>query len=459
MFAGDEFADIGNGPVFRFDAGADAYEQLEFLVSTYEDRYIFNNFRRNRVTFSTHAAVNYIEDRYWDKIKYITKSLALGVEELTVPGSSVDPKAQAGLLMPMALGAADGFNMLVRAMTRPEPGQYSPVMTGPGGPPNPWGAVGANQGGGVPFNVALGNGEGRFLQNDYDYTQGYWWSQYQIQAGSYYEKFEVPFYMTEAYNDFISNAKDDYIDGRYKNLSYVSLFPNQVRRIFANVMATQSATQELDQGSIAQIFTAAPFTVPGNGGATATSTVQYLPWDKYDPSDPSTMQLQYPSGAVLLDPLVGWEQQYPALLHLFMYGRTSLSMDLVDQIRVLSAGDPGSDALGQQVRFRDPLTGIEYLAASYGREWVNPAIGFPVEKGIAARMLQEANYLAQQAYQVSQAPNSATGELTYDADAQGNVIPLPSQSAQDHATMLKNYVSDLDIARKLTLFRGYLPYP
>jgi len=463
MFAGDEFVDIGNVPVFRFDAGADAYEQIEFLISTYEDRYIFNNFRRNRVTFNTHANVDYVEDRYWDKIKYITKSLALGIEELTVPGTgNTDPTTLPGLLMPLALGASDGLDMFVRAMTRPESGLYATAQAGPGGPPNTWGAVGTNlqQNSLLQFNVALGNGQGRFLQNDYDYTQGYWWSEYQTQVGSYYEKVRAPIYLTEAYNDFISNAKDDYIDGRYKNLSYVSLYPNQVRRIFANLMAAQSATLELDQGTVAQIFTTAPYVIPGAGGANVTSPVQYLPWDKYDTTDPSTLELQYPPGAVLLDPLVGWEQQYPALINLFRYGRTSLSMDLVDQIRIMSPGDAGSSSLlpNQQVRYRDPLTGIEYLAESYGTEIVNPNLGYPVQKGIAARMIQQANYLASQSYQVTQVPDPDTGELTYDTDSQGNVIPLTTQAAADMATILKNYASNIDITRKLTLFMGYLPY-
>jgi hypothetical protein len=460
MFAGDEFADIGNVPVFRFDAGADAYEQMQFLTTTYEDRYIFNNFRRNRVTFNTHAVVNLIEDRYWDKIKYITKSLALGMEELTIPGTgNTDPTTLPGLLMPLALGAADGLNMFVRAMTRPEPGVYATAQSTPSGPPNTWGAVGTALSPSLQFSVPLGNGQGRFLQNDYDYTQGYWWSQYQTQVGSYYEKVRAPIYLTEANNDFISNAKDDYIDGRYKNLSYVSIYPDQVRRIFANLMATQSATLELDQGTVAQIFTAAPFVTPGAGGANAIESVQYLPWDKYDSADPSAQSLAYPAGAVLLDPLVGWELQYPTLLNLFMYGKTSLSLNLVDQVRILSPGDPGSSSLSptQQIRYRDPLTGIEYLAERYGTETVNPAVGFQVEKGIAARMLQQANFMAQQAYQVTQPPDPSTGELTYDSDTQGNAIPLGTQAAMDLATLLKNYASNLDTARKLTLFVGYLP--
>jgi hypothetical protein len=80
MFGSDEFADIGNMPVFRFDAGADQYEQFQFLISTYENRYIFDNFRRSRPTFDTHVQVTRAQSRYFDKIQQMTKGLALMLE-------------------------------------------------------------------------------------------------------------------------------------------------------------------------------------------------------------------------------------------------------------------------------------------------------------------------------------------------------------------------------------------
>ena len=471
-FGSDEFADAGNVPVFRFDAGADSYEQMQFLISTYENRYIFNNFRRNRVMFNTFQTVGYIQSRYWDKIHAITKSLALGIELLGQPGSP-DPTTNPGSLMPMALGSADALSMFVRAMTRPEPGAYVVTQGGtPDGPPNSWaGAWQLGEGGSLStpkasVNLALGDGEGRFIHNDYNYTQGYWWSEYQTQVGSAYEKAFAPYYLTEAYNNFVSNSKDDYIDGRYKNLSYFSVYPNQMRRIFANLMATESATQELDNGTAAQIFTLAPYAMPASTAVAANplTAAQYLPWDKYDPNDSSTTQLQYPPGSVLLDPLVGWEQQYPALVSLFLFGPTSESMDLVNQMRIFSPGDAAtlSIPVGQQVRYRDPLSGIEYVAKGagspdYGTEQINyPSIGFEVQKTIGARMLQHGNYLAQLAYEVS-GPPDATGELTYLTDGQGNLVPKTSQAAQDAAVMLKNYASNIDVVRQLTLFFGYGP--
>ena len=137
MFGSDEFADIGNIPVFRFDAGADPYEQMQFLISTYENRYIFNDFRRNLVTFNTGAVVQRTRERYWDKVQGISKSLALGIELLSSPGS--DPTTDPGSLMPAALGSADAFSMFVRAITRPGPGTYVVTPASPGGAAEPLG--------------------------------------------------------------------------------------------------------------------------------------------------------------------------------------------------------------------------------------------------------------------------------------------------------------------------------
>ncbi len=469
FFGSDEFADFGNVPVFRFDSGADSYEQMQFLISTYENRYIFNNFRRNRVLFNTGSFVNYLRDRYWSKIQYITKSLALGVELLTQPG--IDPTTDPGQLMPMVLGSADGLAMFVRAMTRPAPGAYvvqQPDPTVTGGFPNAWGGawqLGDANSDTTPtsaINIALGNGAGRFLHNDYDYTKGYWWSDYQTQVGGYYEKVLAPHYLVEAYNDFVSNSEDDYVDGRYKNLSYISLYPNQIRRIFSNIMATQSATQFDQQGTVAQIFTLAPYAMPAATTSSITNPLteaQYLPWYLYDTTAQVAPTLQYPSGAVLLDPLVGWEVQYPALIDLFWYGPTALNMDLVDQMRVFSPGDVGTVSLApdQQVLYRDPLSSIEYEAKNYGTEWVNPAIGFPVARSIGARMIQHANYLAKIAYQTTQAPDPVTGELTYAYDANGNPVSNGTPQAQQAATILKGYASNLDTVRQLTRFFGYGP--
>ena len=93
--------------------------------------------------------------------------------------------------MPLALGAADGFAMFVRAITRPEPGPYAiDAAASRAVPPNSWGArvaarrLRSSSAAGEPRSTSRSaTGEGRFIDNDYDYTQGYWWADYQIQVG------------------------------------------------------------------------------------------------------------------------------------------------------------------------------------------------------------------------------------------------------------------------------------
>ena len=77
MFGSDNYADIGNLPVLRHDNGADAYEVAHYLISEYEDRYLFDDYRRNRTTFSLRNAFMRGYNRYNAKLKEVTKGFAL----------------------------------------------------------------------------------------------------------------------------------------------------------------------------------------------------------------------------------------------------------------------------------------------------------------------------------------------------------------------------------------------
>jgi hypothetical protein len=439
MFGSDEYADSGNVPVFRFDAGADSYEQFQFIISTYENRYIFDNFRRDRTTFNSGAVIARAMDRYFDKVQGMTKSLALLVG-LDGDSALSDP----GGLMPLALGASDGLAMFARIMTRPEPGAYQIQASSNGASLDFAQTPGLTLQPGA-FSVALGSGEGRYLHNDYDYTQGYWWSDYQSFAGTSYEKHMATYYLTEAYNYFLSNAKDDYIDGRYKNLNYASIYPNQVRRLFSQILQNDP-------------MTCGPYVVKSANAASKDGVwrVQYLPWEKYDAADAATTALNYPSDAVVLDPLVGWEQQYRTLINLFWFGRTTLTMDVIDQLRIFTPG--GTDAVtlqpNEQIRFADPLSGIIYYARTYGREIINPRAG-AVEKSMGARMLQYANKLAAQTFMVH--ATDEAGQQTYEKDASGQYVCADASLCVANKAKLQAYVANLDVVRQLTKKYGYGP--
>jgi hypothetical protein len=383
MFGSDEYADTGNVPVFRFDSGADAYEQIQFLTSVYENRYIFDNFRRNRVGFNTFNVNARVQSRYFEKLQGMVKSLAL------LAGFAQNAnlaKNDPGDLMPLALGATDAMKTFVRILTRPEPGPYftKSSTTMPFAGAEDLNGLLNNPNG--EFKIALGSGQGRYLHNDYDYSKGYWWSSFQKFAGTNLEKRGVIDLMLESYNNFVANAKEDYIDGRYKNLSFASVFPNQVRRLLSNMMQTDG----LAFGPYVQV----PSTMPKDN----ILTVQFLPWDRYD--SVQTQNLDYPADTgnlktTVLDPLVGWEQQYPGLVSAFIYGRTMLTMDVIDQMRIWTPnGIEGTYVADvDQLRFRDPVSGIVYAAKKYGTETVNSKLP-AAEKAMGARMIQYANSLA-----------------------------------------------------------------
>src|SRR5258708_31070153 len=92
------------------------------------------------------------------------------------------------------------------------------------------------------YDFQIGLGDGRYLHNDFDYSQGYFWSDYQTQVGTYYEKVWTIYYMAEAFDSFISNSKEDFTDGRYKNVNFATVYPTQMRRLFSSLMTNDYQT-------------------------------------------------------------------------------------------------------------------------------------------------------------------------------------------------------------------------
>jgi hypothetical protein len=245
-FSSDEYADSGNVPSFTDDAGADAYEQIRFLESGYENRYILDSFRRGRTMFNSADVLARIQYRYLDPIQYISKTFAFGA---ILDGDPANPSADLfddGYYGPLGLGASVAFDLFARIVTRPEPGFYCP-SDNPDcyGIAQPYGVeapIYSAEPGALPkvfpdfYDFELGLTEGRYVHNDFDYSQGYFWSDYQSQVGSYYEKTWATYYLAEAFDSFISNSKEDFTDGRYKNVNFMTIYPEQTRRLFASLL-------------------------------------------------------------------------------------------------------------------------------------------------------------------------------------------------------------------------------
>jgi hypothetical protein len=296
------------------------------------------------------------------------------------------------------------------------------------------------------FHISAGSGEGRFVNNDYDYSKGELWYEYPLVAGTWFEKYVAMYYLLEAENHYVSNQKEDYIDGRYKNTNFATLYPNQVRRLLS----------ELAQGDIT---TLGPYATMGTGTLSNNkiARVQYLPWHAWDESQPSTTALDYPSDGVVLNPLYSWNQQQTGLQFMFIFGNSKLTMDLASQARIFSAGDGGSVSLlpSEQVRYNDPNTSITYVARNYGTEVVNTR-NAPVMRTPGARMLQYANQLAEKTYQTT-TKDPVTGELAYVKDTSGNPVCKVGVDCAALTSKLKSFSSNIDTVRQISLWWGYGP--
>ncbi|HEY8072834.1 MAG TPA: hypothetical protein VIF62_01960, partial [Labilithrix sp.] len=383
MFSSDEFADTGNIPSFRYDAGADPYEQIRFLEAAYENRYILDNFRRNRVMFDSYDVVGRVQSHYLDTIQEIAKSFAFAMVLENDDPSKPDPTLLAdGEYGPSGVGTSVAFDLFARMLTRPEPGVYCSTNNQNCPGIQPYGlennlevadpsATAMSATPDYDFRVALG--PGRYIHNDFDYGQGYWWSDYQSQVGSFYDKTIAIYYLSEAFDDFISNSKDDFVDGRYKNVNFATIYPDQMRRLFGSLM-----TGDADVYAPWQDGSAAP---PSGTAA----TIYYPAW--HVPGDLGAR----PAKARLLDPTFGFNEQLYTMVWGTIFLPGAWTQDFINDARITAlASEQITWPAAETITFIDPKTNITYRAHDIGTEKI---FGEDRVKTIGARMIDWANNL------------------------------------------------------------------
>ncbi len=450
MFSSDEFADTGNVPSFRNDEGADAYEEIRFLEGAYENRYIFDAFRRNRVQFNSETVESRIQARYLDNIQLIAKAFAFGA---VLDGDPTTPSAgflDDGNYGPLAVGSSVAFDMFARILTRGEPGYYCPSGVCGNQPTGVAATVYSADTAPLPkeftYDFHIGVGDGRYVHNDFDYSQGYFWSDYQTQVGTYYEKVWAIYYLSEAFDSFISNSKEDFTDGRYKNVNFATVYPTQMRRLFANVLTNDYEAY-------------APWvTVPSNPQDTPETTLTYPSW--HDLAGPGAR----PAGSLLVAPNYGWNEQLYAMVFGTMFFPTNWSQSFVDDARISSkASDDVNWPANETYIFRNPKSGLTYRAHTIGTEDV---LGNQHQISTGARMLEWANHLLAIAYDVQKDVNgnvvfNADGTPALKLDVNGLPVVVDAAAAAD----LKKFVDSIDLFHQLTstfeqpLDPGSLPQP
>ncbi|HEX3851278.1 MAG TPA: hypothetical protein VHW01_09960, partial [Polyangiaceae bacterium] len=443
MFGSDNYADIGNLPVLRHDNGADAYEVTHYLMNEYEDRYLFDDYRRQRTTFSLKNSFMRGVERYNDKLKEVTKGFGLYNELFQGTGTFNQLATSPGLLQASALASTLVFDHFARILTRPNSGAHfgdtalSPyndmILRSTDQLPNvstssmigltiPDGSTG------VGVDVAWG---GRLLNNSFDMTKGYYTIDYDYNVGSYYDKSLAVNMLTDSEDRFVSESRDDFVDGRYRNTSFATLFPDGMRRLLAN-----SLTEDDDIKGWRVASTKGKPNVDANGALTQPMGFTAW-WPKAAPQEcwPTQGRLQCsefpndildasntPKESLAVDSELGFELQKFTIFFSMLNLPESWKLNWVDMMRVWQIGTdtaPGFPA-AETIAWRDPQSGQEFIAHSYGTEVIN---GKTVQRGIAARVIEWMNTLTAKGYIVD-STDPVTGELTVKHYADNTACPM-----------------------------------
>jgi hypothetical protein len=160
-------------------------------------------------------------------------------------------------------------------------------------------------------------------------------------------------------------------------------------------------------------------------------------------------------------PNIGYNQQIPTIIYAFLFGRMNGDLTLSNKLRVWVEGSISGELdvpEAEQVRFTDPLSSITYVARRFGTESVD---GRDIERGIASRMLEHANELLTQTYQVEVDSDNAGvvdefGRPTLSRDTAGD--PVPTEAFEDSNLKLRRYIGLLDANVQISTLIGHGPF-
>ncbi len=471
-FATDHWADTGNVSVFRHDNGADPYEQTMFLIGTQENRHIFDNYRRDRTTFSYRGAKDRSFGRYNEKLVGISGGIGFYgtiYQDLSInQGFSFDtlwPLIVEGTLKGNILAATVSFDHFTRQLSRPQPGvhYYKDALTldpvlhsdddsddygvgtnfGPGATNSaemvriPNGATGYLRDigfGGHPLNNGLAEDKG-----DYD-------SSYPEFAGAYYEKINTAILFAESEDRFISSSRRDFYDARFRAVGMADVLPDGYRRVLANALTGDRSmlASRLESSKSADPIKRKPVLDSLADISRDPDAKKYpkrpIGWTSWWPTEGPAVCFptngknictDYLGGDLkpealpndqmaLVDPQIGWEVQKFLIAWTLAYIPANQKTLWTDQMKIYRTTEDNGPTIPNRIEWEDPVSGITYYATTYGKECLfgsaaatnkadcTAAGGKWVQKGIGARVLEWANFLTSMGYATNCSVASAT---------------------------------------------------
>ena len=424
-FGTDRWADLGNLSVYRHDNGADAYEIFNFLITQQEVGHIFDNYRRRRHGFSVRAAVDRTLSRYNAKIRDGAKGLGLmrNIYKDVAVNSGYDfqsfwPSVASLMLTENVVASSMVFDHFTRMLSRPEVGEhYLPAGEAVLRSKNDDFSQGGTTlvvvpNGATGYYDAMGIG-GKLVENQLAEDKGEYNAEFTINAGSYYEKLSTAMLMTESVDNFISDSRLDFVDPRYRSVSLADLFPDGYRRWLAQNLTDDDALKgprlEADSSGKPLVdkdqYPKSPLgwiswwgdqgpTVCFPGDGTAICAAPVGPGSgKLDP--------KAPAHTAVIDPQVGWEQQKFLIAWTMLYLPENEKSHWLDQMTVWELGRDADPKFKNRIEFHDP-NGKVYVAKTFGKETI---FGKTVQKGVAARVLEQANAYLKAAYDTTDGPD------------------------------------------------------
>ncbi|APR87679.1 hypothetical protein A7982_13028 [Minicystis rosea] len=427
-FATDHWADSGNASVFRHDNGADPYEQVMFLITTQENRHIFDNYRRNRTTFNVRSAADRSFSRYNEKLLGIAGGIGFYrsiYEDLsTESGFSFEtlwPLLLDGNLKVNVIAASVAFDHFTRELSRPQPGVHyykdpsfdDPVLHsnedaddfGAGSDDSPFGGnhsseslvLVPNGATGYLRDVGLG---GHPLENGLSENHGDFDSEYLLYVGAYYDKINTAILLSESEDRFISQSRRDFYDARFRAVGMADIFPEGYRRVLANALAgDRSILAPHVEATPAQPTASAPWTAPmpvldKTADTTRDPQAKSYPkrpigwtswWPASGPSicfptdgknvcndytgtndfDPTVIDAEHMAA---IDPQIGFEVQKFLIAWTLAHIPANQKTGWVDMMRITRLDDGPAPALEDRIEWQDPVSGQIYYARTYGME-------------------------------------------------------------------------------------------
>lgn len=316
----DEYRD-STSRCHTWDQGADHYEITQNFIQSYKEYYLFNNYQRDQIGFSSFGVFNRVLGRYFFPIQNMYQNWIFGRSQLDSIGGFY---SQMGML--------EGFETIYKAMSGHLYGTYQKNNEGV------WEWAGYENRSGQAGTMYIPRGDGRRLFTTFDRDSGYNWINRPLEAGVFFEQLAAIMALTSAQSSALTVGQDAAADVLAFSLPYNLVFGEEINNLFSG---TFSENYDIFAPRVVngQMVTPSPI-FAGEGDND---------WDKGE--------------------RVNYQTAWSSRIYAALYGMAMLNVNYDvtfarrNQVAIGGSGDEVNPGAGfETVRFADPVSGREFTA-------------------------------------------------------------------------------------------------